>query len=270
MTRQILDYPRDNLRFQYFVRESVEHGAKLEIQTYEWLIHEYTKLGDVILDPMSGIGTVHYAILSRRHTIGIELHDRFVEIQYSNVKKLKEIAKERGILPGLTQVYLGDARRFLPIDPKPDTIIFSPPYGSVFKKPKERHEMFKDKSLYKGYGDEFANIGNIPIYPVYLLSMQEIYKLCNQSLPLGGLMILITKDYVKNRERILVSVDTLRICIEVGFTLVDWHYRIVNPSLWQIMNRDRILADIEAGIRKEGLTINHEDILVLRKIQDVL
>jgi len=270
MTRQVLDFPRDNLRFQYFVRESVEHGAKLEIQTYEWLVGEYTKRGDTILDPMAGIGTVHYAIISGRHTMGIELHDRFMEIQQLNITKLQGIARERRLTPGLTQTFLGDARRFLPItNQQVDVIIFSPPYGSVFKKPAVRHEMFKEKSIYKGYGDEFANIGNIPVYPIYLQSMQEIYKLCNQSLAIGQLMILITKDYVKQRERVSVSVDTIRICMEVGFQLEDWHFRIVNPSIWQIMNRERVSAEVALGTRKSGLDINHEDILVLRKIANV-
>ena len=235
MTRQVLNYPRDNLRFQYFVRESVEHGAKLELQTYEWLIHEYTKRGDTILDPMSGIGTVHYANLVGRNTIGIELHDRFMEIQQMNIVMLRNIAQERRIIPGEAYTHLGDARRYLSGSglsmQSADIIIFSPPYGSVFKKPAQRHEMFKEKSIYKGYGEEFANIGNIPVYTIYLQSMQEIYKLCRDSLPDDGLMILITKDYVKSRVRVQVSVDTIRICMEVGFKLVDWHYRIVNPSI---------------------------------------
>jgi len=85
---ETLDFKRDVNRKLYFVDESREHGAKLELRTFEWLVNRYTSPGDTILDPMSGIGTVHFAATIDRRTWAIELAERFVEIQHMNMDKL--------------------------------------------------------------------------------------------------------------------------------------------------------------------------------------
>lgn len=108
---EILNYPRDILRRKYFVPEHTEHQAKLEVQTYIWLVEKYTSPGDIILDPMSGIGTVHFAATMGRHTVGIEISERFYEIQQWNLAKFDEVVG----LTGGSLIYWGDCRRFLPL-----------------------------------------------------------------------------------------------------------------------------------------------------------
>ena len=105
---EYLDYQRDTLRYKYFVGESKEHQAKLELRTYEWLVEKYTEPGDIILDPMSGIGTVHFAASMGRSTIGIELSPRFAEIQRMNIEMIRLTA---GIHAD-TLVLEGDCRRY--------------------------------------------------------------------------------------------------------------------------------------------------------------
>jgi len=266
---EILDFPRDTLRYRYFVRESNIHQAKLEIQTFEWLVNKYTKVGDTILDPMSGIGTVHYAATMGRNTIAIEISPEFCALQWENIQNLTEVL---GIPNGVDcQVLEGDCRRFLPLGhteaTQPAACIFSPPYGDLWAKSDAPKSKFaEEKHINIGYDLQDANVGNIKTYPLYLIAMREIYKLVNRSLPMGGILISICKDYVKAGKRVYVSKDNVAKMIEAGFQMEDWHFRYTDPKIFQIQARK--LRE-EKGTSKAELDIDFEDLLVMRKIEEV-
>lgn len=272
---EILNYPRDVDRYKYFVRESNKHQAKLEVRTFKWLVERYTRPGDTILDPMSGIGTVHYAATMGRNTIAIEISPEFANIQWENVQKLQETL---GIPEGIDiQVLVGDCRRFLPIggpetfhtnQTKPNVIIFSPPYGDLWKaSTSEKTKFQQEKHINIGYDLQDANVGNITVYPLYLAAMKEIYKLCNRSLEPGHFMVLITKDYVKGGQRVYVSKDNIMVAYQVGFELIEWHQRYTDPKIFQIKARENRAA--KGGVHKPELDIDFEDILVLQKVTHV-
>ena len=265
---EILDYPRDNLRRKYFVQESTQHQAKLEIRTFMWLVDRYTKEGETILDPMSGIGTVHMAATKKRDTIAIELSPEFVAIQHKNIIKINEV---EGI-NAVTTVWEGDCRRFLPINrstmPGRMSIIFSPPYGDLWKKSKtEQSDFMKEKHINIGYDLQDANVGNMSNYPQYLIAMKAIYQLCNKSLRLGEIMVIVVKDYVKAGERVYCTKDNIRMCYEAGFVCTEWHERYSDPKLFQIQAREKRAA--KGGIHLPELDIDFEDVVVLEKVRDV-
>jgi modification methylase len=263
---EILDFKRDVQRKKYFVRESLEHGAKLEVRTLRWLVERYTKPGDTILDPMSGIGTIHLAATMGRNTLAIELSPRFVEIQKLNIDKL-------GLVLGLTaqtRVLQGDCRRHLPVHPLADAIIFSPPYADVEKA--GMTSGFTDKAGEHmnvgafGYDEQQSNVGNLTIYPLYLDAMRVIYKLCNQSLPIGAPIIIVTKDKVKNGERVYISKDNVRVASEMGFIMADWHMRDAGLAIRQIVPQKR---RIEKGTDRPELLIRYEDLIVMKKDKEL-
>jgi len=265
---EILDYPRDIDRYKYFVRESNQHQAKLEVRTFQWLVEEYTKPGDTIIDPMSGIGTVHIAATMGRNTIAVELSPDFANIQYANIAKLNEMLG----IDGATTVLVGDCRRFLPIaqpsigERSNRIVIFSPPYGDLWKKSAgEQSKFMKEKHINIGYDLQDANVGNMTNYPQYLTAMREIYRLCNRSLTLGEKLILITKDYVKGGERVYVTKDNIMVAHDVGFSTIDWHQRYTDPKVFQIKARE---LRKEKGIYKPELDIDFEDLIVLDKVMD--
>ena len=275
---EYLDYQRDTLRYKYFVEESKEHQAKLEIRTYQWLVEKYTEPGDVILDPMSGIGTVHVAASMGRSTIGIELSPRFVEIQRMNIERLRETV---GIHAD-TLVLEGDCRRYLPWPlpglepsimgdfPTVDCIIFSPPYADIEKSGTTTGFVDpttgeKIKAGGFGYSDQQANVGNITIYPLYLNAMRNIYRICNRSLKVGQYLISVCKDKVERNERVYISKDNVRMGIETGFTLEDWHIRNAGKSIRTAVPKKR---RVEKGIDRPELEILNEDLLILRKVSN--
>ena len=268
MERQYLKFPTDTDRFKYFIEESRMHSAKLELRTLRWIYENYTKPGDIVVDPMAGIGTVYIGILHGLHTIGIEIHDRFYNLHAQNINKIVSVGIEDGILPssmGTPFSQHGDARRFLPVTC--DMVVFSPPYGSVFQTreyPEHDHKYLASKGLQaeKGYGTEYGNIGNLKVYPDYLNAMSEIYRLSSLGLKSGGKLVFITKDYVKGGERVPVTVDNIRLCMDLGLMYKDWHYRVTNLSLWQNIAKQR---REEKGTGKKGLDILYEDIIVMEK-----
>ena len=279
----ILDFRRDRLGQKYFSRnidnpwlppksdgslQKISHGASLNLETLQWLVETFTNPGDTILDPMSGSGTIHWAATPglARNTLAIEIEQTFAYLQRANIESLR-------VAPGLVgdvNLLEGDCRMFLPTPV--DAVIFSPPYGSQFNTSKGGHlgeegSFREEKHLAVGYGELAGNIGNLSIYPDYLQAMQVVYKLCNQSLPINGRMILITGDYTKDGRRVYVTADNIRIAMEVGFQIEAWHLRVKDAtSLPQLTARR---SRQKKGVENKELDIDYEDLVVLRKIRDV-
>ena len=124
----------------------------------------------------------------------------------------------------------------------------------------------KEKHINIGYDLQDANVGNMSNYPQYLIAMKAIYQLCNQSLLLGEIMVIIVKDYVKAGERVYCTKDNIRMCHETGFMTMEWHERYSDPKLFQIQAREKRASK---GIHLPELDIDFEDVVVLEKIKDV-
>ncbi len=79
-----------------FMANSFAHPAKLVLPLQLWLIEHYTKLGDWILDPMAGSGTLLVACSLSRNVILIELEEKFVRMCEENWKRVQEVGCELG------------------------------------------------------------------------------------------------------------------------------------------------------------------------------
>jgi len=269
-----LDWARDSLRYKFFVRESNQHQAKMELRTYMWLVGKYTKEGDTILDPMSGTGTVHLANYAGRRTVGVEIMPEFVELQEKNIlfmedvfNNKKNLYKQFGIEPTLPKRHIilpGDCRRVLPLDYEVDAVIFSPPYGSLWKQSKApQSQVNAEKNYNVGYGESDANIGNYNVYPKYLQAMRIVYEKCYQSLKPGGILVTVVKDYVTGGRRVPCSRDNLLQCVKAGFTFEDWHFRTTKiASPFSVKARKQREAK---GNKRIDLNIGYEDIIVVKK-----
>ena len=276
----MLEWPRDNKRYNYFVRESTEHQAKMELRTYKWAVENYTAPGDLILDPMSGVGTVHFANFIGRDTVAVEIVPRFAELQEENIKHMTDIyekgefyAEDMGnwdhipSSPAKNQILVGDCRRHLPLaDRLADACIFSPPYGGLWAyNAKSRGSKVMEEKNYKvGYDDNIANVGNLANYTAYLAAMKIIYTRCFESMRVGAPLVTVVKDYIQNGRRVPCSRDNLRLCIESGFMPEAWHFRDASQqnNPFSAGNRKKRIA---AGKHKPELDILAEDVIVVRK-----
>lgn len=287
----ILEYPRDTLRYKYFVKESNTHQAKMELRTFKWIVEKYTKPGDTILDPMSGVGTVHFANFMGRPSIAVELVPDFVQLQRDNIEFMMQrwikgdfyddfddwdYKIDAAWRPSQHLILEGDNRRHLPLNNSisypgfntivPDAVIFSPPYGSLwaFNKTSRDSKIAQEKNYVVGYDDSDANIGNLTNYTQYLTAMSIVYQKCFDSLKSGGVLVTVVKDYIHAGKRVFCSKDNLLKCMAAGFVFEDWHYRRadVQNNPFSAGNKKKRIA---AGKHRDELDIGLEDIIVVRK-----
>jgi len=96
--KEILEFPPAPGfgRFKtFFDSSSVAHPAKMHVELCAELIRRYTKPGDVVLDPMNGVGTTTIlCMLLGRNAIGVELEEKFHNWCESSRKITEEKIKE--------------------------------------------------------------------------------------------------------------------------------------------------------------------------------
>jgi DNA modification methylase len=161
---------------KFFPEEAKTHPAKANLNLINFLILEYTKPGDVILDPMAGTySTCVLAVLNGRHGIGVELEEKFYKWGLE-AKKIVELYPT--VVPkGKMVVLQGDARKLSEILKQVDfdAIITSPPYlndnvkrnsEEFWKKAKEEGKRWGSKPP-SGTEDKLMeneeNIANLPL-----------------------------------------------------------------------------------------------------------
>jgi len=155
-----------------------------------------------------------------------------------------------------------------------DKIITSPPYEGICETTHasleaEEGKVYQDKrpgregtkweftgQKKERYSNSTNNIGNLKSQ-TYLEAMLQVYQQCYEVLKPDGLMILVTKDFIRNKKRVFLSIDTLKLCEQVGFVLEDWHERkLTQQSFWRVIYKKKY---------PDAPTIDTEDILVFKK-----
>ena len=142
-----------------------------------------------------------------------------------------------------------------------DKVITSPPYeeGIGHGGRKER-DIIEKKRLHLHGKDSYSkskiNIGFLT-GKTYLGEMLRVYRECLKILKPGSLMILITKDFIRNKKRVTLGEDTLKLCQAAGFTFREiYHRKIEHPSFWRVLYQQK---------HPEVEKIDSEDILVFQK-----
>ena len=146
-----------------YTEESIRHPAKMELNMCREIIKRYSKSGDLILDPMAGIGsTIIEGMILNRNVIGIEYEEKFVDMAKNNIEKTSKSLKFMKNL-GKGQVIKGDSRELSKLVKSVDKIFFSPPFADQISKGTDP-EKFGNKGNWRvdeGYSDDKENIGNL-------------------------------------------------------------------------------------------------------------
>ncbi|GAI13443.1 unnamed protein product, partial [marine sediment metagenome] len=100
------------------------------------------------------------------------------------------------------------------------------------------------------------NIGNLK-GDTYLQAMLQVYRSCFAVLRDGGLMILVVKNFIRNKQVVRLDEDTIKLCEQAGFSFLERHYRkLTSQSFWRTIYHQK---------HPEVEKIEHEDVLVLIK-----
>ena len=241
----------------FYCKESMCHPAKMPTNLAQAIILTYTKRGDLILDPMTGIGTtVIEAIKLGRNAIGIEYEERFRKICNKNLILTRE---KMGNDIGKGLFIRGDARKInkaLTNSGNIDSVIFSPPYEQVVCNQTNHSGLSKKKFGYmvpyskkpnKKMPASQINIG-MQAGKDYFSEMLKVYQECHRVLKSGSLMILVVKNFRRKGEEINLMGETIQLCKIAGFKFFQTSVRVLNgASFWQIThtrNTPRLMLNL--------------------------
>ena len=162
-------------RKDWFTGMSFSHPAKMSLPLQLWVVENYTKAGETILDPMAGSGTVLVACSMGRNVIAVELEKKFVDMMNKNWEKVEQRGAQLGYEMGWCKVICGDARQLEAIlcnVKQSDVVVSSPPYGNPRNTTEEyddKYDLRRPKGIAWGresfrgrYGDTPGQIGDLP------------------------------------------------------------------------------------------------------------
>jgi DNA modification methylase len=252
-------FPADSeYRKGMFPEEVNKHPAKANVYLTQSIIEYVSKEGQLLLDIMSGTGTLMVGALISRFVICVEISQMFHDLQQQALVKLETIAP--GISERIVLVNL-PCQRYLPIPDLVDHIIFSPPYAGIMKvgqKPGRLQEEFLGAEVHE-YSADPLNVGLMNDF-IWTQEMERIYAKCLITLKPGGTMTLITKDHYEKqkdgvRKRIPLSQAARDACIHVGFTDHSWFKWAAPGSAFTNIYRSRgweVVEDEDVITMKKG------------------
>lgn len=255
-----------------YLPESTEHPGKMLPELARRIIDDYSSAGDLVVDPMCGIGTtlVEGAALGRR-CVGMELEERWAKVAEGNLDHILDADHRH-----LAEVRVGDARRLSRCLAKAagnvDLVATSPPYacdaGTIDKSAwLAGRRMCNTATL--NYSSRQANLGNAR-GRTYLTEMAAVYAACFEVLRPGGLLVTVTKNTRRGGRLFDLAGATVRLAHDVGFRYLQHVVALLaavrdgglvaRPSFWQVTHL--------RGAHARGVPLHlvaHEDVLVFAK-----
>jgi hypothetical protein len=262
--------PSRELRKGRYDSESITHPGKMLPTIARYAINTYTQPGDVVLDPMAGIGTtVIEAMHLGRNGIGVEYEDRWAALAAVNIA----LAEKQGAT-GTGEVYTGDSRQ-LPslLQPrmrgKVALVVTSPPYGPSthghVRTPGPRRG--KVRKLHHRYGgtDNLAYRDRDTLAEGFA----EILAGCRAILRPGGHVAVTARPYRRHGELVDIPGMVVAAGQAAGLEPVEECVALMagvrngvlvpRASFFQIKNVGDAIADGDPQ-----WLVQHEDVIVLQ------
>ncbi|MEU8158802.1 TRM11 family SAM-dependent methyltransferase [Micromonospora parva] len=254
-----------------YVPESVRHPARMLPAIAAHAIAAYTQPGDLVLDPMCGIGTTLVeAVHAGRDAFGIEYEPQWSNIADANIRH----AHDQGA-SGRASVIRGDATRLMSLVPKALTgqvalVVTSPPYGPTVHglvRPGE-HGVVKYDDRYNDGEDK----GNLAYRDLTGLTdgFAEILRGCATLLRPGGAVVVTARPWRKRGELIDLPSAVIAAGLRAGLAptercvallaAVRDGQLVARPSFFQLQ---QVRKARTSGVPMH--LIAHEDVLIFTK-----
>lgn len=234
------------------------HPAPFSYSDVRRIVRMYTKAGETVLDPFSGVGsTIKAAVLEGRNGIGIELYPDFVALTR---KRLQEEIPEELVSATRQEVLLGDTRTISrTLEPESiDLVITSPPYWSILNKKSDHKvkETRASKGLVTNYGDDGRDLGNIEQYEEFVEELGNSLEGSIRALRPKKYFILVVGDFRHKSKYYMFHADIARALESRGLTLQ------ASNVLYQRHKRVFPYGYPYAYVPN----VHHQNIVVLRKL----
>lgn len=256
-----------------YLPESVAHPAKMLPAIAREAIERYTEPGDLVIDPMCGIGTtlVEASHLGRR-SFGVEYEQRWAKIAAKNLVH----ARTQGAA-GEARVVAGDARNIAEIAPAEllgtaALVITSPPYGaSLHGQVRSTAETGKRgvRKFDYTYSRDRGNLAHLPV-PELIEGFARILEGCAALLRDGGIIAVTARPWREHGALIdlpgevitageIAGLTPVARCVALLAGIRDGQ-QIARPSFFQLNN---VRKARDAG--EPQSVIVHEDLILLQK-----
>ncbi len=245
-----------------------KHGAAFPLSLAKHFINIYSKSGDTVLDPFSGVGTtLDAANIMKRHSVGIELNDEFIKLFNEGIdfKDGKYDNKYRRIAIQDSALNINNHIQNNSID----FILTSPPYSNLLNKIRENFadkdyngNPYKNQSrkLARPYSTHEDDLGNMS-YEDYLLKMKTLFFSLFDIAKEGTYNVWVVRDYRDTQNNIpYVNLhgDLIHIARQTGWVMWDL-------VIWDQSNQRKLVRLGGNKARRYYFNIGHSFILVFRK-----
>ena len=215
------DGPRAQRRGRY-LPESDAHPAKMFPAIAAHAIAVYTKPGELVVDPMCGIGTTLVeAMHLDRMAIGVEYEKRWAGLAQRNI----EYALDRGA-SGYATVVRGDARDIerlvgRDVHGKASLVLTSPPYGPAahghVRISRDSGRAGVEKSNH-AYGDDPGNLARRSVEEL-MDGFTTILRGCTTLLKPGGFLLITARPFRRQGQMVDIPTMATNAALAAGFTL---------------------------------------------------
>ncbi|MDH6465732.1 modification methylase [Micromonospora sp. A200] len=255
-----------------YVPESVKHPARMLPAIAAHAVNAYTQPGDLVLDPMCGIGTTLVeAVHGGRDAIGVEYESRWSDIADANITH----AHDHGAT-GRASVIRGDATRLRSLLPAALTgqvalVVTSPPYGPTV------HGLVRPGAdgvakFDNAYNDG-TDKGNLAYRDLTGLTdgFAQILTGCATLLRPGGTVVVTARPWRKNSQLVDLPSAVIAAGVRAGLTPTERCVALLaavrdgrlvaRPSFFQLQ---AVRKARTAGTPLHLIT--HEDVLIFTKV----
>jgi hypothetical protein len=262
--------PSRELRKGRYTPESITHPGKMLPTIARYAINTYTQPGDLVADPMAGIGTTMVeAMHLGRDGVGVEYEDRWAALAAVNIA----LAAKQGAT-GAGMVYTGDSRHLPGLLPpqmrgRVALVVTSPPYGSSthghVRTPGPRRG--KVRKLHHRYGGS-SNLAYRD-HDTLAAGFTDVLAGCRAILRPGGHVVITARPYRRHGELIDIPGMVVAAGQTAGLELVEECVALMagvrdgvlvpGASFFQQMNVRDAIADGDPQWIPQ-----HEDVIILR------
>lgn len=176
------------------------HPAPFSFQDVGRLIRFFTKEGNIVLDPFSGVAsTIKACAIEKRMGIGIELNSKFFDL---GVERLSiEVPDEFEYKTKQELIHADSLEHIKKLnDNSLDFIVTSPPYWNILETLDHKGKERVKNNLDHKYSEDKKDIANIEKYSDFLNILSNFFNTCSHALKNEKYMCIIVSDFRKKSK----------------------------------------------------------------------